>query len=79
MTSVAVATATTPLPRPRAISAPVEIEASNRILVVKRPQDCSGFEAYLWRQAHEAWRTLLLGAHITVMRMCGAVPPAILI
>ena len=54
MTSVAVATATTPLPRPRAISAPVEIEASNRILVVKRPQDCSGFEAYLWRQAHEA-------------------------
>jgi hypothetical protein len=54
MTSAAVAAATTPLPRPRAISAPVEIEVWNRILVVKRPQDCSGYEAYLWRQAHEA-------------------------
>jgi hypothetical protein len=55
VTSAAVAAATTPLPRPRAISAPVEIDASNRILVVKRPRDCSGYEAYLWRQAHEAF------------------------
>lgn len=53
MTSAAVAAARTPLPRPRAISAPVEIDASNKILVVKRPRDCSGYEAYLWRQAHE--------------------------
>jgi hypothetical protein len=53
VTSAAVVAATTVLPRPRAISAPVKNDVSSRTLVVSRPRDCSGHEAFMWRQAWE--------------------------
>jgi hypothetical protein len=53
---VSVQAATTPLPRPRAITAPVENDISARTLVVKRPRDGSGYEAFMWRQAWERLR-----------------------
>jgi hypothetical protein len=52
--TAAVSAATTVLPRPRAIAASVEVEETNRILVVKRPRDCSGYDAFTWREAHGA-------------------------
>ena len=48
--------ATKPLPRPRAIAAPVENDISGRALVVRRPRDGSGYEAFMWRQAWEHLR-----------------------
>ena len=54
MTSAAVTAATTPLPRPRAIDGAVENDISNRTLIVRRPKHIAGYEAFMWRQAHEA-------------------------
>lgn len=54
MISSAVTAATTPLPRPRAIDGAVENDISNRTLIVRRPKHMSGYEAFSWRQAHEA-------------------------
>ncbi|HEY6685840.1 MAG TPA: hypothetical protein VI094_06465 [Propionibacteriaceae bacterium] len=54
MTSAAVTAATTPLPRPRAIDGVVENDISNRTLIVRRPKHITGYEAFMWRQAHEA-------------------------
>jgi hypothetical protein len=46
--------ATTVLPKPRAIIGAVSNDVSNRTLIVRRPKDTIGYEAFLWRQAHEA-------------------------
>ena len=54
MISAAVAAATTPIPRPLAIDGAVENDVSNRVLVVSRPRDISGYQASLWREAHQA-------------------------
>jgi hypothetical protein len=53
VTSAAVTAATKPLPRPRAIDGAVENDIFNRTLIVRRPKHIAGYEAFMWRQAHE--------------------------
>lgn len=45
--------ATTPVARPLAIIGAVSNEPESRTLIVRRPKDTTGYEAFLWRQAHE--------------------------
>jgi hypothetical protein len=49
-----VTTATATVPRPRVIDGAVSNDVATRTLIVRRPSHLSGYEAFLWRQAHEA-------------------------
>jgi hypothetical protein len=46
--------ATTPIPQPAAIDGVVTNDVATRTLVVRRPEDASGYQKLLWREAHQA-------------------------
>lgn len=46
--------AATPVLRPLAITGTVTNDVGARTLIVSRPRDISGYQALLWREAHQA-------------------------
>jgi hypothetical protein len=48
--------ATERIPKPVLIDAPVFNDIQNRTLVVRRPENASGYQRLAWREAHGAYR-----------------------